>query len=230
MKTLFVFFILFSFSFSSQGSFLDVSQKLAKEKEEEKELWYLSETANDWDSRADIINRWEIAFQLIDELLDAEEKGESICISLQPQEEDHNGAMAFDYWFNDMTFSHFAWVNNIGRCDVIKHQSHGRMVFDHTHPRMYDVSIEEISSIMFPELQHVNSSCRGSYEWLGDEPGKLSHANDPIYESMFPPVESILKDEFINSEKGIGNLRFSTPTGYWSYKKYSKIYGNYIEE
>lgn len=229
MKTLFVLFILFS-SISSQGSFLDISQKLAADKEEARKLWYFLETANDWDSRADIINRWEIAFQLIDELLDAEEKGESICISLQPQEEDHNGAMAFDYWFNDMTFAHFAWVNNIGRCDVIKHQSHGRMVFNYTHPRMYDVSIEQISSIMFPELQHVNSSCRGSYEWLGDEPGKLSDANDPIYGEVFPPVESILKGEFINSEKGIGNLRFSTPTGYWSYKKYSSVYSKYIEE
>lgn len=237
MKTLFVFFLFSLFSISSStGSLVTPEEqeqkKIAAEKaaQEEQEFWVFTEEANDWSNIEDIMNRWEISFQLMEALLDAEESGDMICISLQPQIEDHNQALSFRLWFNDMTLGHWNWMNNIGRCAIIWHESHGRMIGKETHPRMYDVSIESIAE-KFPELNHVNMSCRGSYGWLGDEEGKLSDANDPLYEKMMPQVSSILDpSKFTPSEYGIGNLKFSSPQGRWSYTEFSKFYNKYIVE
>ena len=235
MKTLFVLFILFlSLISSSTGSLVTPQEekRVAAEKleKEEQELWVFTEEANDWSNIEDIMNRWEISFQLMETLLDAEENGDMICISLQPQIEDHNGALEFRLWFNDMTLGHWNWVKNIGKCKTIWHESHGRMIAEQTYPRMYDLSIETIAQ-NFSELNHVNMSCRGSYGWLGDEEGKLSDANDPVYERVMPPVSSILNSlKFTPSEYGIGNLKFSTPQGRWSYTEFSKMYNKYIVE
>lgn len=232
MKALFVLFILFVSS--SNGSLVtpEEEKRVAAEKleKEEQEFWVFTEEANDWSNVADIMNRWEISFQLMETLLDAEDANQMICISMQPRLEDHNGALVFPLWFNDMTLGHFNWANNIGRCAIIWHESHGRMVNENTHPRMYDLSIEAIAQ-KFSELNHVNMSCRGSYGWLGDEEGKLSDANDPLYEKMMPQVSSILDpSKFIPSEYGIGNLKFSSPQGRWSYTEFSKFYNKYIVE
>ncbi len=235
MKTLFVLFLFLVSSISSStGSLVtpDEERRVAAEKAAQEELdwWVFSEEANDWSNVVDIANRWEIGFQLIETLLDAEESGDMVCTSVQPRFEDHNGALQFRLWFNDMTFGHFNWVNNIGRCQTIWHESHGRMIGKETYPRMYDVSIESIAE-KFPQLNHTNMSCRGSYGWLGDEEGKLSDANDPLYEKMMPPVSSILNLlKFTPSEYGIGNLKFSTPQGRWSYTEFNKFYNKYIVE
>ena len=227
MKTLFVLFILL-FSFSSQGSFLDVSQKLANEREEDKQLWDAQEAFRDMSLSSAEVYRWQISFQLIEELLEQDSR-ETICFSIQPQVEDHNNAMDFEYFFQQITGNHFDWMQNIGRCTKIYHFSHGRMMGQNTHPRMYDVSIEEIASELFPELKHLSKSCRGSYEWLGEEPGVLSEENEELLLKEMPMIESKIKAD-IKSEHGIGNLSFTNPMGHWSYNGYADEYNRYIEE
>lgn len=233
MKTLFVLFILFlSLISSSNGSLVtpEEERRLVVEKaaQEEKEWWAFSEEANDFSNHPEITNRWEIGFQLVEALLDAEDANQMICISLQPRFEDHNGALVFPLWFNDMTLGHFNWVNNIGRCQTIWHESHGRMIFEQTYPRMYDVSIEDVAQ-KFSELNHVNMSCRGSYGWLGNEEGMLADISDEIYEAEMPSVSTKFKD-FIPSQYGIRNLQFGSQVGRWSYTEYEKFYNKYIVE
>lgn len=231
MKTLFVLFSFLLFS-SSTGTLPTLAEKAKikaeKLKEEEKEWWAFSEEANDFSNHPEIADRWEIGFQLMEDLLDAEDANQMICISMQPRLEDHNGALVFPLWFNDMTLGHFNWVNNIGRCQTIWHESHGRMIGKETYPRMYDVSIESIAE-KFPQLNHVNMSCRGSYGWLGNEEGMFADISDEIYEEEAPSVSTKFKD-FIPSEYGLRNLQFGSQAGRWSYTEYEKFYNKYIVE
>jgi hypothetical protein len=209
MKALFVF-ILFSilFSSSSQGSFLDIYQKKAKEIQEQKEyeqhlftLYYLT-GSEEYSS---------MAIKLIDFLEEEEMKGNKICISFNP-DEDWNGAQNDVAFFTLLTSNHYGWMQNIGNCDTVWHFGHGKMISNETLMVSYDITMEKVASL-FPGINHLSSSCRGSYEWIG---GFTSAYEE--YQKKFNRKETMQKMfSPINSELGVGNLAFTSRMGLWSY-------------
>lgn len=220
MKNSIITFIIFIFSSSSQGKFLDIYQKDSEEKMIEKEYikFFVSISGENYGT---------ILLNFIDYLENQRERGNRICISFD-EGNDYNGAMDDLNYFTFFTNHHYDWFHNIGQCDTVWHFAHGKMIGNETIAG-YDVTMEKIAD-NFPELNHLSNSCRGSYEILTGV-SKLETEEDREIYSLYQSrsfnreekQEKLLNP--INSELGIGNLSFSSQMGMWATSGLEKAFG-----
>ena len=96
--------------------------------------------------------------KMVDMMLTMEEKDEKFCLSTTIDLED--GALYEIGLVAELTQGHFAWVNNIGSCTFVLHDSHGHMDHYWTYQSQYDdVAMEEIADTFRGE-HHISTSCR----------------------------------------------------------------------